>query len=150
MLSKHKEVFSEGLGLLKGIKASLTVDPDATPTFLKARPEPYALKQNIKAGLDDLEKQGNIKPAATSRWAAPIVPIANSNRVRICGDFKVTLNPVLADDKNPLPRIEDIFANLAGGCVFTKIDLASAYLQMKVEDDSREFLIVNTNYGLYQ
>lgn len=58
--------------------------------------------------------------------------------VRLCGDYKVTINPVLREDKYPLPRIEDIFAKMAGGKRFSKIDLKNAYLQMEVEEDSKK------------
>ena len=43
--------------------------------------------------------------------------------VRLCGDYKVTINPVIREDKFPLPRVEDIFAKMAGGKRFSKIDL---------------------------
>ncbi|KAL3975969.1 inner nuclear membrane protein Man1 [Sarotherodon galilaeus] len=70
--------------------------------------------------------------------------------VRICGDFKVSVNPVLRIDQYPLPRIEDIFTAVAGGKHFSKIDLAQAYLQMEVEETSRKYLVINTHKGLYQ
>lgn len=51
-----------------------------------------------------------------SELATPIVPIPKKDGlVRICGDFKVTVNPVLYVDQYPLPKIENIFASLAGG-----------------------------------
>jgi hypothetical protein len=50
--------------------------------------------------------------------------------VRICGDFKVTLNSCLQVDQYPMPKIDDIFANLAGGQKFSKIDLRQGYLQL--------------------
>eukprot|EP00079_Xenopus_tropicalis_P035743 XP_017949514.1 PREDICTED: uncharacterized protein K02A2.6-like [Xenopus tropicalis] len=70
--------------------------------------------------------------------------------VRICGDFKVSINPVLQSDKYPLPLIEDIFASLAGGLKFNKIDLAQAYLQMEVEENAKHYLTINTPKGLYR
>ena len=151
VLDKHKPVFGKDLGLLKGNKAKLNIDPHANPKFMKARPEPYALKPKIKASLNHLVDEGIITPVSTSEWATPIVPIVKSNgSIRICGDFKVTLNPVLSDDKYPLPRIEDIFASLAGGQHFSKIDLASAYLQMELDDNSKDYLTINTSLGLFR
>ena len=51
-----------------------------------------------------------------SNWAAPIVAVPKLNgTVRICGDYKVTVNPVLQVDQYPVPKAEDLFASLAGG-----------------------------------
>ncbi|XP_061094922.1 uncharacterized protein K02A2.6-like [Conger conger] len=55
----------------------------------------------------------------------------------------------VSNEQYPLPRIEDIFANLSGGRRFTKVDLAEAYLQMEMEEDSKVFLTINTLKGLY-
>jgi hypothetical protein len=60
------------------------------------------------------------------------------------------VNPVLQVDQYPLPRIEDIFAALAGGQRFTKLDLRHAYLQMTVAEKSRDLLMINTEKGLYR
>ena len=68
----------------------------------------------------------------------------------MCFDFKVSVNPVLLAEQYPLPRIEDIFANLAGGKHFSKLDLRQAYHQMEVTEESKKFLTINTHKGLFQ
>ena len=60
------------------------------------------------------------------------------------GDFKVSVNTVLHAEKYPLPRKEDIFANLAGGKHLSKLDLRQAYHQMKVTEESKKYLTINT------
>ena len=67
--------------------------------------------------------------------------------VRLCGDYNVTINPVIREDKFPLPRVEDIFAKMTGRKRFSKIDLKSAYLQMEVEE-TKQYLTINTHKGL--
>ena len=62
----------------------------------------------------------------------------------MCGDFKVSVNPVLLAEQYPLPRTEDIFANLAGVKRFSKLDLRQAYHQMEVTEESKKFLTINT------
>ena len=87
---EFSEVFQEGLGTLKGFKATIHVDQDVNPVFCKARPVPYALKPLVEQELANLEKDGVISPIAFSDWAAPIVPVLKSNRsVRICGDLSL-------------------------------------------------------------
>ena len=51
-------------------------------------------------------------------------------------------------DRYPIPRIEDLFSKLAGGKSFTKLDLSQAYLQIPLDDSSKELLVINTPKGL--
>jgi len=95
-----------------------------------------------------LEYEGILSRVEWSEWVVP-VPKQNGH-VRICGDFKVTINPVLYAEEYPLPRIEDIFASLAGGMKFSVIDLAQAYHQMELKEDSRKYLTFNTQKRIYQ
>ena len=75
VLDRHSIVFQEGLGKLKVYKAKITVDPQATPCFSKARPVPYALKTKVEEELYRLTAEGIIKPRQFANWAAPIVPV---------------------------------------------------------------------------
>lgn len=60
----------------------------------------------------------------TSACATPIILVPKmAGGIRTCGDFKVTLNPVLAAEQYPLPLINDLFAGLSGGQKFSKIRL---------------------------
>ncbi|XP_045504996.1 uncharacterized protein LOC123701537 [Colias croceus] len=80
-----------------------------------ARLIPYSLRNAVDKELARLQQEGIISPVDTSEWGTPIVPVIKSNGdIRLCGDFKITLNPVLLDDKYPIPRIEDIFCELQG------------------------------------
>ena len=56
----------------------------------------------------------------------------------------------LQAEQYSLPRIEVIFANLAGGQKFSKIDLRQAYHQIEMEEDSKKYLAINTHMGLFQ
>ena len=151
LLQKYESVFSEGVGTLKGHKADLKVKENCQPSFHKPRQVPYALRPKVEAELTRLEKDGILSKVEYSEWATPIVPVVKRNgSVRVCGDFKVSVNPVLHAEPYPLPRIEDIFANLAGGKHFSKLDLRQAYHQMEVTEESKKYLTINTHKGLYQ
>ena len=62
MLDKHSGVFDDQLGTMKGDKVHLPVDPQVAPKFAKARTVPYALKENVRKALGELENKGVISP----------------------------------------------------------------------------------------
>ena len=100
----------------------------------------------MEAAFKKLEADGVIKPVQFSQWAAPIVPVLKPDgSVRICDDYKVTLNQAAKTDTYPLPKIEDLFTSLCRGKLFSKMDLASAYLQIPLEEESKEYTTINTH-----
>ena len=150
-LNEFSDVFSDNPGCLKGVKVKFNVDPTATPKFIKARQPPYALRSSIEDELARLQRDGIIQPVEFSNWATPIVPIVKSDHtIRICGDYKSTLNKVTTSDSHPIPRIEDMANALAPGQKFTKLDFSHAYTQLQLHDDSKELTTVNTHRGLFQ
>ena len=87
----------------------------------------------------------------SSEWAASIVPIPKGDgNMRICGDYKVTINPFLVVDQHPLPKPEELFSSLSGGQKFSKINLSHAYQQMVLEEDSHKYVVINAHKGLYR
>ncbi|XP_060519138.1 uncharacterized protein K02A2.6-like [Cylas formicarius] len=108
------------------------------------------LKPKIEQELDRLVKNKVLVPTEFSKWATPIVPILKKNGgIRICGDFKVTLNSQLEFQQFPLPRIEYLFSQLEGGMKFSKIDLSEAYQQILLDDQSKELVTISTHKGLF-
>ena len=151
LINQHQKLFTEELGTIKPFKAKLLVQPQAVPRFCKPRPVPFAIRAAIGKELDLLERQGIVEKVTHSDWAAPIVPVPKKDgRFRICGDYKVTVNQVLNVEQYPLPRPDDIFATLAGGKYFSKLDLSQAYLQVQLDEDSRDYVTINTHQGLYR
>ena len=69
--------------------------------------------------------------------------------VRLCGDYKVTVNPVLDVNQYPLPRPDDLMTSIPGRKRFTKLDLTAAYQQMPLNEESRKYMTVNIYRGLY-
>ena len=151
LLEKHKELFKDELGTIRNYQAELQLQPEARPKFFKARPVPFAIREAIENELDRLEGLGVIEKVDHSDWASPIVPVPKRDgKVRVCGDFKVTINCTLEVDKYPLPKPADLFATLAGGKKFTKLDLSQAYQQLPLEEKSRKLVTVNTHRGLFR
>lgn len=150
---KYTDVFEGPVGVIKGVSTEIVIDEEATPIFCKSRPVPYAMKEQVEKEIDRLVKSDIIYPVKSSNWATPLVCVnkPDGKSVRLCGDYKVTLNRVLKNKEHyPLPVSEDIFAKLSGAKVFSKIDLTSAYLQLRVSEHSQQFLTVNTHLGLYR
>ena len=151
VLDTYSKLFEGNLGKVKGVTAKIHVDPDATPRFFKARSVPFALQRKVEKELDRLQEQGIIEPVQFSEWAAPIVPVMKQDgSIRICGDYKVTINRVAKLDKYPIPKIDDMFTSLSGGQRFSKLDLSHAYQQIELDEDSQHFVTINTHKGLFR
>ena len=150
ILKRHDKVLNKRLGTIKGFKADIKLQDGGKSVFCKARPVPYALRQKVEGELDRLESQGVVKKVERSDWTSPTVCVPKKDGcIRICGDFKVSINRVLLNNPYPLPDTEDVFATLGGGTVFSKTDLSNAYQQMELTADSQHYLTVNTHKGLY-
>ncbi|CAL1685114.1 unnamed protein product [Lasius platythorax] len=124
LLQKYKNLVSEEFSFIKGVKAQLKFKENAKPVFIKSRGVPFKLQEKVELELENMVKAGILEKVDSSRWATPIVPVLKKDgRIRICGDFSVTVNPALIIDEHPLPTIDELFASMAGGRVFSKIDL---------------------------
>ena len=118
--------------------------------LLQAQAVPYFIRNKLEKQLQHLESLGIIEPVQFSDWAAPIVPVLKANgELRVCGDYKLTVNWVAKLETYPLPRIEDLFTSLAGGKTFSKLDLAQVYLQVELDQLAKKYLTINTHRSLY-
>ena len=148
MIKDYESVFSTELGTIKSFKAKLVLKQGVTPKFCRARSVPFALRSAVETELDRLEKLGVVEKVSHSDWVTPIVPVVKGNgKVRICGDYKVTVNPCLDVDQHPLPKPEELFATLSGGQQFSKMDLSQAYLQLELDEESKNLVTLNTHKG---
>ena len=145
------DMFSDTLGYLKGKYFAIEVDPTVTPKFCKAHTVPYTLREKMDQELDRLEQEGIISPVTSSSWAAHIVPVLKPNgSIRICGDYKLTVNRAARLDTNPIPNLQDFFSSLSGGKVFTKLDMGQAYAQLCLEEESKKYTMINSSRGLFK
>ena len=151
ILREFPDLFNEDIGCYQGMEVSFTVDDTVSPKFFKARNVPYAMRAKLDTALDELLEKGIIEPVAHSNWAAPIVPVLKGDRsVRICGDYRLTVNQVCKVTKYPVPKIDDLFATLGKGKIFSKLDVRSAYNQLVISPESRALTTINTHRGLFQ
>lgn len=142
------EVFSEELGTCnRKLQLQLT---DESGVYVRARPVPLALRERVERELERLERDGTIYRVDHSDFGTPIVPVIKSNGdIRICGDYKITINPKLKRDFYPLPRIEELFTNLSNGEEYSKIDLRHAYEQVLLDENSQKYTAITTHVGTF-
>ncbi|XP_043229035.1 uncharacterized protein K02A2.6-like [Amphibalanus amphitrite] len=147
---QYPEVFLKGKGPIKSFKVEVKLKEGATPGFFKPRSVPYALRTKVTEELDRLVNEGILVPVTSSEWASPIVTVMKQDgTVRLCGDYKVTVNRWAEVGTYPLPTVQDLFAKIKGK-VFSKLDLSQAYLQCELSEASKRLLVINTPRGLLQ
>ncbi|XP_049276083.1 uncharacterized protein K02A2.6-like [Rhipicephalus sanguineus] len=150
LLAKYKMLFKDELGAITDERAELFFKAGHRPRFLKARNVPFALQSAVEAEIEKLVQLGILTPVSTSEYATPAVPVIKKDgSIRLCGDYKTTINPSLDITHYPLPKIDDLLAPLAGGMHFTKIDLNRAYQQVLMAEESKKYLTLNTQKGLF-
>ncbi|XP_055307420.1 uncharacterized protein LOC129571627 [Sitodiplosis mosellana] len=126
--SEFSDLFDGQLGKYNVCEVSLQIDSDAKPIFCKPRSIPIAWKSEIEQNLRDLVANGVLEQVETSKLGTTVVPVPKPDgKLRVCGDYKTTLNKFLVDVKYPLPLIEEIFTSLQGGELFSKLDMSAAY-----------------------
>ncbi|XP_073291016.1 uncharacterized protein [Primulina huaijiensis] len=112
------------------------------------RMAPTEMKE-LKNQLQDLLHKGFIRPSS-SPWGAPALFVKKKDgSLRLCIDYR-KINKATIKDKYPLPRIDDLFDQLQGAKVFSKIDLRSVYYQLKVREADVSKTAFKTRYGHYE
>ncbi|KAL0555985.1 hypothetical protein IC582_004488 [Cucumis melo] len=113
-------------------------DVSVVKEFLDApyRMAPSELKE-LKMRLQELVDKGYIR-SSVSPWGAPVLFVKKKDgTLRLCIDYR-QLNKVTIRNKYPLPHIDDLFDQLKGATLFSKIDLRSGYHQLKVDREAHE------------
>ena len=133
---------------IKGFKGSLKLKEGVKPVFMKDRPVPYSLVEKVEKEYDRLVESDILYPVSSSNRASPVVHIPKSDgSLRVCGDYK-GINERIEDDVYKLPNLQDMFALLSqnGGLpdTFPVIDLASAFNQQFLDEESSLLLTINT------
>ncbi|GJZ59750.1 putative reverse transcriptase domain-containing protein [Tanacetum coccineum] len=152
VVREFPEVFPEdqpGLPPIHQVEFQIDLIPRATPV---AR-APYRLApfemQELSNQLQELADRGFIRPS-TSPWGAPVLFVKNKyGSFRMCIDYW-ELNKLTVKNRYPLPRIDDLFDQLQGLSVYSKIDLRSGFHQLRVRDEDIPKTAFRTRYGHYE
>ena len=148
----YPDVFPEdlpGLPPVREIDFAIEVEPGTVP-ISKApyRMAPAELRE-LKVQLQELLDKGFIRPSV-SPWGAPVLFVKKKDgSLRLCIDYR-ELNKVTIKNKYPLPRIDDLFDQLQGATVFSKIDLRSGYHQLRIKGSDVPKTAFRSRYGHYE
>jgi hypothetical protein len=137
ILREYIDVFPEevpGLPPRRDIDFSIELASGAVPVsrtpYWMSTPELVELKMQLKEMMD----KGYIRPSMSS-WGAPVLFVKKKDgTLRLCIDYR-QLNKVTIKNKYPLPRIDDLFNQLGGASIFSKIDLRSGYHQVQIKGE---------------
>ena len=139
LYNSFADLFTEGLGNFTKDTFKLKIKENTDPIYKKPRLVPFALKEKLSNTINRLIKEKASTPIEASEWAKPIVPILKSDgSVRLCADYKVTINPHISIDRSPIPSVNEILSQMHGGEFYARIDLREAYAQIKIDENSKK------------
>ncbi|KAA0061789.1 reverse transcriptase [Cucumis melo var. makuwa] len=152
MVREYPDVFPDELPRLPPLMEvdfAIELEPETAPIFKAPhRMAPVELKE-LKVQLQELLDKGFIRPSV-SPWAAPILFVKKKDgSMCLCIDYR-ELNNVTVKNHYPLPRIKDLFDQLQGATVFSKIDLRSGYHQLRIRDSDIPKTAFRSRYGHYE
>ncbi|KAL0543847.1 hypothetical protein IC582_018952 [Cucumis melo] len=148
----YPDVFPEelpGLPPHREVEFAIELEPGTVPiSRAPYRMAPAELKE-LKVQLQELLDKGFIRPSV-SPWGAPVLFVKKKDgSMRLCIDYR-ELNKVTVKNRYPLPRIDDLFDQLQGATVFSKIDLRSRYHQLRIKDEDVPKTAFRSRYGHYE
>jgi hypothetical protein len=152
IVCEYPDVFPEelpGMPPDRDIEFSIELLPGTAP--ISKRPYRMDVKDlvELKKQIEELLEKGFIRPSS-SPWGAPVLFVNKKDGSRrMCVDYR-SLNEVTIKNKYPLPRIEDLFDQMKGAKIFSKIDLRLGYHQLKIRAKDIPKTSFTTRYGLYE
>ncbi|GJR84841.1 putative reverse transcriptase domain-containing protein [Tanacetum coccineum] len=146
------EVFPKDLPRLPPIR-QVEFQIDLVPGAAPVARAPYRLApsemEELSTQLQELSNKGFIRPSS-SPWGAPVLFVKKKDgSFRMCIDYR-ELNKLTIKNRYPLPRIDNLFDQLQGSSVYSKIDLRSGYHQLRVCDEDIPKTAFRTRYGHYE
>ncbi|XP_043205779.1 uncharacterized protein K02A2.6-like [Amphibalanus amphitrite] len=135
------------LPAIEGYVHRIKLKPDAVPTAYKLRRLPLSVREEVSAELNSLLEAGIIERIDSSQWISPLtVSRKKDGRIRVCVDLRGP-NSQIVPEVHPLPTIDELESKLCG-TLYSRIDLKSAYHQLRLHEDSRDITAFLTPDGL--
>ncbi|GJW43646.1 putative reverse transcriptase domain-containing protein [Tanacetum coccineum] len=138
-----------GLPPTQQVEFQIDLIPGAAPVARAPyRLAPSKMKE-LSEQLKELSDKGFIRPSS-SPWGAPVLFVKKKDGLfRMCIGYQ-ELNKLTVKNRYPLPRIDDLFDQLQGSSVYSKIDLRSGYHQLRVREEDIPKTAFQTRYGHYE
>nr|GEZ46918.1 retrovirus-related Pol polyprotein from transposon 17.6 [Tanacetum cinerariifolium] len=132
---------------------ALLEDARDIPSVAPVSRAPYRLApsemKELSKQLKEVSDKGFIRPSS-SPWGAPVLFFKKKDgSFRMCIDYQ-ELNKLTVKNRYPLPRIDDLFDQLQGSSVYSKIDQRSGYHQLRVQEEDISKTAFRTRYGHYE
>nr|GEW85239.1 putative reverse transcriptase domain-containing protein [Tanacetum cinerariifolium] len=145
----NETLIIHGLPSTRPVQFQIDLVPGATPVARAPyRLAPSEMKE-LAEQLKELSNTGFIRPSS-SPWGAPVLFVKKKDgSFRMCIDYR-ELNKLTVKNRYPLPRIDDLFNQLQGSSVYSKIDLRSGYHQLRVREEDIPKTAFKTRYGHYE
>lgn len=148
-ITRHYADVFDGLGCLPG-KYHLEVDPAVNPVQHLPRKVPVALKSEVMAKIDSMEKAGILaKVTKPTSWISSMVTVKKPGKLRICLDPK-DLNKALKRSHYPMPTIEEVLPQLSNAKVFSILDAKDGFWQVMLDEESSYLTTFWTPNGRYR
>ncbi|GJT01750.1 putative reverse transcriptase domain-containing protein [Tanacetum coccineum] len=152
IVQEFPEVFPEdlsGLPPARQVEFHIDLVYGAAPVARAPYRLAPAKMQELSTQLQELSDRGFIRPSS-SPWGAPVLFVKKKDgSFRMCIDYR-ELNKLTVKNRYPLPRIDDLFDQLQGSRVYSKIDLRSGYHQLRVREEDISKTAFRTRYGHYE
>ena len=141
----------EGIGKVKDFQLIVLIDPKVQPVAQPIRKVPYHLRDKLSTKLDELVELDMIeKVSGPSSWVSPVVVVPKpSGDICSCVDMRQA-NTAVKRERVPIPTIDEVLQDLNQSKFFCKLDLTSAYHQIKLSPESRDITTFGTHKGLYR
>ncbi|KAL0544942.1 hypothetical protein IC582_020072 [Cucumis melo] len=149
VVREYPDVFPDELPRLPPPREIDELEPDTAPISRASYRMALTELKELKVQLQELLDKGFIRPSL-SPWGAPVLFVKKKDgSMRLCIDYR-ELNKVTVKNRYLLPRIDDLFDQLQGATVFSKIDLRSGYHQLRIRDSDIPKTAFRSRYGHYE
>jgi hypothetical protein len=152
LLQGHRITFMEPDSLppeRPGLDHTIDLLPESSPPPQRTYRMSPAELQEVQRQLETYLAKGWVRPSSSPFGAPILFARKKDGTLRMCVDYRA-LNAITVKDKYPLPRIDELFDVMRGATIFTSLDLAQGYHQVRIQEQHIHRTAFRTRFGLYE